>query len=81
MVEVEFYGLPTDPAGLAAMRASLPEGLAVWFLRWQGEPAPSRKPGVPSVDPVADLTRYITVHPTIVFAAGPDGVNSAFFLN
>lgn len=81
VVEVEFYGLPTDPAGLAAMRARLPKGLAVWFLRWQGEPAPSPKPGAPSVSAAADLTRYTTVHPTMVFVPGADGVNSAFFLN
>jgi hypothetical protein len=81
VVEVEFFGLPTDPAGLAAMRARLPMGPAVWFLRWQGEPAPSRKPGAPLVDPAAELTRYSTVHPTMVFVPGPDGVNSAFFLN
>jgi hypothetical protein len=81
VVEVEFYGLPTDPAGLAAMRASLPEGLAVWFLRWQGEPAPNPKPGAPPASAAADLTRYTTVHPAMVFTAGSDGVNSAFFLN
>lgn len=81
VVEVEFFGLPTDPAGLAKMRARLPGGLAVWFLRWQGEPAPSRKPGAPTVDPAADFTRYSTVHPAMVFAQGPAGVNSAFFLN
>jgi len=81
VVEVEFFGLPADPAGLAEMRTSLPKGLALWFLRWLGEPAATVKPGAPSVSGVADLTRYTTVHPTMVFASGTDGVYSAFFLD
>jgi hypothetical protein len=81
VVEVEFFGLPEDPAGLAELRGSLPNGLALWFLRWQGEPPPNPKPDAPSPDPVADLTRYTTAHPAMVFAPGPDGLVSAFFLN
>jgi hypothetical protein len=29
-----------------ALRATLPKGEAVWFLRWQGDKAPVTKPGV-----------------------------------
>ncbi|TDC62996.1 hypothetical protein E1200_23790 [Actinomadura sp. GC306] len=46
-VIVEFTGEATvdSPESIAEMRASLPQGKAVWFLRWQGTPPPTSKPG------------------------------------
>lgn len=80
VVEVEFFGLPEDPAGLAELRRSLPNGLALWFLRWQGEPPPDPKPDAPP-DTVADPRRYTALHAAMVFAPGPDGAVSAFVLS
>ncbi|MEU7610202.1 hypothetical protein [Micromonospora sp. NPDC049204] len=81
VVRVEFPAafLPGDinPV-LDRMRSRLPENPAVWLLRWNGEPPPTRKPGAPIQDPTADLSRYKLVHPTCgVFAQGADHVIAA----
>ncbi|MFC6884235.1 MULTISPECIES: hypothetical protein [Actinomadura] len=46
-VVVEFLGEATvdSPNPVAALRASLPRGKSVWFLRWQGTPPNVSKPG------------------------------------
>lgn len=78
VVRVEFVGafLPEPVAAkVDKMRAALAPDPAVWLLRWQGEPSPNRKPGVPAEDPTADKTLYRVVHPNSgVFAQGEKGV-------
>ncbi|MFF5217482.1 hypothetical protein [Micromonospora sp. NPDC000442] len=81
VVRVEFPAafLP-DPieATVETMRSQLPRNPSVWLLRWQGEPAATRKPGAPAEDPTADKSLYRVVHPQCgVFAQGEHGVLAA----
>ncbi|HET6531885.1 MAG TPA: hypothetical protein VFH03_14945 [Actinoplanes sp.] len=78
VVRVEFPATfrpdPIEPT-VAAMRSQLPAGPAVWLLRWQREPPPTRKPGAPADDPSSDKSLYRVVHPNCgVFAQGARGV-------
>jgi hypothetical protein len=81
VVRVEFPAsfLPDDiDPVIDRMRAHLPANPAVWLVRWNGEPPPTRKPGAPAKDPTADPTRYRLVHPLCgVFIQGPGHVLAA----
>ena len=78
LVEFPAAVLPDSTAPMVEqMLADIPKGQAVWLLRWEGELAPHRKPGV-GMDPTADPTLYVTVHPNAgVFVQGPNRVISA----
>ncbi|HWS31843.1 MAG TPA: hypothetical protein VN408_03765 [Actinoplanes sp.] len=78
-VEVEFGPVfePDDVARVATTMDAARPGRGVWLLRWQGEPAPHRKPGVTATDPTADLRLYRTVHLQCgVFVQGPEHVEA-----
>jgi hypothetical protein len=77
-VVVEMIGsaAATDAGKLAGLNAALPKGRSVWFLRWQGEPPETVKPGAPTDGP-EDSRLYGLVSIIGVFVQGPDGVMSA----
>jgi hypothetical protein len=78
-VVIEFpAGHPHDVAATAAeLKSHLPQGRAVWFLRWQGEKPHETKPDRPQ-STVGDARCYGLVHPHAVFVQGPSSVIGAF---
>ncbi|BBH71319.1 hypothetical protein ACTI_80040 [Actinoplanes sp. OR16] len=69
---VSFLPEPIAPL-VGRMHADVPRGPAVWLLKWQGRPAPDRKPGAPRRDPTADLGLYNIVHYNCaILVDGPD---------
>jgi hypothetical protein len=74
-VEVLSLGSQTMVEQAAQLRAGLPRGLSVWFLRWQGAVPRSTKPNAPPPGPLpTDPHLYGLTHPYAVFVQGKDGV-------
>ncbi|MBB4773915.1 hypothetical protein [Actinomadura livida] len=77
-VVVEFPGEATvdSPDSIAALRASLPQGKAVWFLRWQGTPPPTSKPGAGPIPQESRKFYGVVSLDGGMFVQGPENVVS-----
>jgi hypothetical protein len=75
-IRVETLSLgPRSPGSQAAgLRAALPRGTFLWFLRWQGAPLPATKPGAPAIQGSSDPHLYALSHPYAVVGQGSRGV-------
>lgn len=65
-VDVEFTGTfdPESPEAMVQeLRNSLPVGVSLWMLRWQGALPETVKPGAPKLNPSHDPSLYRIVHP------------------
>jgi hypothetical protein len=74
-VETLGLGPQTPEQQVAELRAGLPQGLAVWFLRWQGTPPPRTKPNSPPPGPLpTDPHLYAMTHAYAVLVQGKGAV-------
>jgi hypothetical protein len=71
-LRVETLSLGPTPTArrVAALRAALPKGLSVWYLRWQGTPPATTKPGAPPLQLPTDPDLYGLTHPFAVVTQG-----------
>jgi hypothetical protein len=75
-VTVGFVAASTidEPDPIASLRAQLPvTGPAIWMLRWAAARGPSTM-GTTAAPTNMELTRYVWVHRSTIFAQGPDKV-------
>ena len=55
---------------VTALRASLPRGQSVWFLRWQGNVGPPTKPNAPTFQVPSEPDLYALTHAYGVLVQG-----------